>query len=250
MSPTPVLFLHGYTDSRRSWDPVLPYLPSDLEPIVPTQRGHGDAERPDSGYAVENFAADAVRLLDELEIASAPIVGHSMGAWVAERVAIDHPERVTGLLLEGAFAAPVANEVLTGFGEEVFALEDPVPPEFAREFQLGTLANPISPELLDTVVAESLKLPAWLWKELYRGFLEVDYIPELATVDTPALLVWGDQDAFVPRSDQDQLLRALANARLEVYEGTGHAVHWEQPERFAREVANFVRELAPVRTAA
>ena len=76
---------------------------------------------------------------------------------------------------------------------------------------------------------------------LFKGFLEVDHVEGLAQLAAPALLIWGEQDAFIPRAVQDELLGTLPDARLEVYEGVGHAVHWERPERFAREVAAFSR---------
>jgi non-heme chloroperoxidase len=121
---------------------------------------------------------------------------------------------------------------------------DPVPAEVAHEFQVSTLASPIAPEELDTFVAESLKLSAQAWRDLFLGFAELDQPAGAAEFAMPALLVWGDQDAFIPREVQDQLLETLPDARLEVYEGVGHAVHWEQPERFAAGIAAFSRYCA------
>jgi non-heme chloroperoxidase len=84
-----------------------------------------------------------------------------------------------------------------------------------------------------------MKLPAWLWRELFGGFLEIDLLPRLGSIEAPTLLVWGDRDEFITRADQDRLLGALPNSLLEVYEGIGHAVHWEVPQRFAAELAAF-----------
>jgi pimeloyl-ACP methyl ester carboxylesterase len=61
--------------------------------------------------------------------------------------------------------------------------------------------------------------------------------------DVPTLIVWGDQDELLPREDQLRLRAALPGSRLVVYEGAGHIVHWEQPERVARDIAAFVAEL-------
>ena len=95
----PVLFLHGYTDSWRSYSRVLGGLPAHVRAIVPTHRGHGDSDRPPCCYRVADFAADAVALLDALGVARATIVGHSMGSFVAQRIAADHPGRVDRLVL-------------------------------------------------------------------------------------------------------------------------------------------------------
>lgn len=93
-------------------------------------------------------------------------------------------------------------------------------------------------------VEESLKVPARVWREAFTAFPEVDHSAELRSLDLPVLLVYGDQDALIPRHEQDVLLDALPDARLEVYEGVGHALHWEQPRRFAADVAAFSRYCA------
>lgn len=97
-----MLFLHGYTDSWFSFSPTLERLPAGIRAIVPTQRGHGDSEKPGCCYQPADFAADVVALLDELGIERATIVGHSYGSFVAQRLAIDHAERVNALVLIGS----------------------------------------------------------------------------------------------------------------------------------------------------
>ena len=241
----PVVMLHGVTDSWRSFEPVLPHLPDDIRAIAVTQRGHGDAPKPDSGYLIEDLAGDVLDLMDELEIERAILVGHSMGSWVARQIAIDHPERVLGLVLAGAFQASLVGDPEVAATMKGLAdVPDPVPDEVARAFQLSTLASPIAPELLDTFVAESLKLPPQAWRELFLGFAELDQPDGAEELRMPALLVWGDRDAFIPRGVQDTLLETLPEARLEVYEGAGHALHWEQPDRFAADVGAFSRYCA------
>jgi pimeloyl-ACP methyl ester carboxylesterase len=238
----PVVMLHGVTDSWRSFEPVLPHLPDDIRAIAVTCRGHGDAPKPERGYLIEDLAGDVVGLLDELEIERAILVGHSMGSWVARQIAIDHPDRVLGLVLAGAFQASLAGDPEAAAAmRELADVPDPVPDEVARVFQVSTLASPIAPELLDTFVAESLKLPAQAWRELFLGFAELDQPDGAEELRMPALLVWGDRDAFIPREVQDELIETLPDARLRVYEGVGHAVHWERPKRFAADVAAFSR---------
>ena len=241
----PVVMLHGVTDSWRSFETVLPHLPDDLRAIAVTQRGHGDAPKPESSYLIEDLAGDVVELIAELELGPAIVVGHSMGSWVTQRIAVDHPERLLGVVLAGSFSAnPAADPEMVALAREMGAVQDPVPDQIAREFQESTVATPLAPELLDTFVNESLKVPARVWHDTFAGFAALDQSDELAGVETPALLVWGDQDAFIPREAQDELLESLGHARLEIYEGVGHALHWEQPERFAADVAEFSRYCA------
>lgn len=235
----PLLLLHGYTDSWRSFAPLLPHLPASIRAVAPSMRGHGDAGRPASGYRAADLAADIAGLMDALGLDSAVVLGHSMGSQVARRLAADRPGRVRGLVLVGAFASlhgnPVVRELWDG---AVSTLEDPVDPGFVRAFQESTVARPVPPALLDTAVAESLKVPARIWRAALQAQMEPGDAP--ARIEAPALLLWGDQDAIATRADQDALLAAMPRARLVVHAGAGHAPHWEEPARVAADVAAFV----------
>lgn len=240
----PVVLLHGITDSWHSFEPILPFLPPSIRAFALTQRGHGDADRPASGYRTRDFSADVVAFIDALGLDSVIVVGHSMGSTNAVRFALDNPERVRGLVLVGAFAAYGSNEGVVEFWNScVSKLSDPIPQELAREFQESTLARPIAPEFLNLVVQESLKAPAHVWRDAFAGLLEDDFTPDLAKIDAPTLCVWGDRDTFPQRADQDRFLAAIRNSRLLVYEGAGHALHWEEPARFAADLVAFVSEL-------
>jgi len=239
----PVILLHGYTDSWRSYERVLPHLPQSLRVLAVTQRGHGDSGKPDGEYESRVFARDVANFMDTLGIERAVIVGHSMGSTVAQRFAVDYPQRVRALVLEGAFFPRPANREVRKFLEDVSTLSDPIDPVFVRECQKSTLAQPVPPEFFDTVVGEAMKVPARVWRGALQPYLTMDFSTDLANIAVPTLLVWGDRDAFTGRSEQDELSRAITTSRLVVYEGAGHSPHWEEPERFAGQVASFVAGL-------
>ena len=98
----PVIFLHGYSDSWFSFSRVLPLLPSDVRGFALSLRGHGDSDRPATGYAMRDLAADVVAFMDAKRIVRATIVGHSMGSLVAQQVALAAPRRISGIMLIGA----------------------------------------------------------------------------------------------------------------------------------------------------
>jgi pimeloyl-ACP methyl ester carboxylesterase len=248
-SGIPVLLLHGVTDSWRSFEGVLQHLPASIRAFAVTQRGHGDASRPETGYRTRDFAADIGAFMDAVGLRSAVLVGHSMGATNAQRFAIDHPERTGGLLAVGSFASYRTNPVIAELCEStIAALTDPIDPAFVRDFQQSTVARPVPEALIDTAVRESLKVPARVWRAAFAGFLEDACAAELGKISAPTLLVWGDRDALVPRADQDLLLNSIAGARLIVYQGAGHAPHWEEPQRFARNVTAFAQACRTWRT--
>jgi pimeloyl-ACP methyl ester carboxylesterase len=236
----PVVLLHGFTDSWRSFEAVLAHLPDSIHAFAPSQRGHGDAKRRAPGYRTYDFAADVGAFMDALGLDSAVLVGHSMGATHAQRFAIDRPARARALVLLGTFASYRDNPVIAELWQSTIALmTEPVDPVFVREFQQSTVARPVPAALLDTAVRESLKVPAYVWRSAFAGFMEDACAGQFSRIEAPTLLVWGERDALVPRADQDKLLKAIRGSRLMVYRGAGHAPHWEEPERFARDLAAF-----------
>jgi pimeloyl-ACP methyl ester carboxylesterase len=239
-SGVPVLLLHGYTDSWRSFEPVLPYLPASMRTVALSQRGHGDADRPPASYVPREFAADLAAFMDVLDLGPAVIAGHSMGSLIAQRFALDYPERTLGLVLMGSFTTCRGNPAaLDLWDSAISTLEDPIDPEFVREFQESTVTRPVPRAFMEAIVQESLKVPARVWKAAIEALLDADFSGELARIAAPTLIVWGDQDAFFLRRDQDALAAAIPRSRLLVYEGMGHAFHWEEPERFAADLAAF-----------
>jgi non-heme chloroperoxidase len=151
---------------------------------------------------------------------------------------------VLGVVLAGAIGPVDANDVLTELIDAVQDFTDPVDEAFCREFQLSTLERHLPDGQLDLFVAESLKLPARVWRDVGLGFPRDGVYEDAAAIGVPALLVRGELDPIATGAEQEQLLEALPEGRLEVYEGSGHAVHWEQPERFAADVTAFTREVS------
>lgn len=243
-SGVPVLFLHGYTDSHRFFKPLLDHLPETLRALVPTQRGHGEASRPLHGYRPRDFAADAAAFLDALGVERAVVAGESSGGYVAQWLALEWPERVLGLAL---LSSPRDFLDKPGLGElrrAVSLLEDPVDPEFVREFVAGTVAETLAPELLEALVQEARRVPARVWRATLEGLIRAEVPTERGAIGLPALLVWGDRDTLVARADQEALLGAMPNAKLVVYAGAGHSVAYERPRRCASDVAAFALSAA------
>ena len=131
-------------------------------------------------------------------------------------------------------------------GEEMLArLEDPISPEFVREFVVGMIHHPVPEEFLERAVSESLKVPARVWRDYYEGvLLTVEDTARLGEIDVPTLILWGEQDTLLPREEQERRAAAIPNATLRVYPETGHLVHWVRPEWVVRDLEAFLKETA------
>ncbi|MFN0120265.1 MAG: alpha/beta fold hydrolase [Blastocatellia bacterium] len=240
----PVVLLHGYTDSLHSFDPVAPYLPPSWHVFAITLRGHGDSSRPARGYTPRDFAADIAAFLDTRKIGRAVIVGHSMGGMIAQQFALDYPARTAALALVATMATLRGNESVREFWQSTIApLRDPVDADMARGFQQSTLHQPIPPAFLDLAVRESLKVPARVWRDTLAALMETDFTGALGQIRAPALIIRGDRDTYFSRREQEALAAGIRGARLVVWPEAGHALHWEQPRRFADELIAFIQPL-------
>jgi non-heme chloroperoxidase len=211
----PIVFLHAYVDSWYWFSRVLPLLSPAYHAFAPDQRGHGDSDKPECCYTVDDFAADVDAFMDAVRIDEATLVGHSSGGLIAQRVALSHPHRVSRLVLIGSPTTLVNNEALMELGEEMLVLEDPIPPGFVREFVESTIYHPVPEELT------------------------VDDTARLGEIQAPTLILWGERDALLPREEQERRAAAIPDATLRVYPDTGHAVAGERPEWVARDLEAF-----------
>jgi len=239
----PVLLLHGNTDSWRAWELLLPHLPPSIRAFAISQRGHGDSARPDHGYTMAGFAGDVSAFMDALAIDAAVVVGHSSHGLVAQRFAIDEPERTLGLVSISAPATVRDKQGIRDLVTELAAVTDPLDPNYVREFQAGTFTLPISEAFVEAVLSETLKVPAHVWRASFEGLLDEDVSPQRHRIRLPTLLLWGDEDPLVGRAEQEAMLAQIAHAALVVYPGVGHSPQWEVPERVARDLAAFVGDL-------
>jgi non-heme chloroperoxidase len=241
-----ILFLHAYVDSWYSYSRVLPLLSTEYHAFAPDQRGHGNSEKPDCCYTADDYAADVAAFIDAVRVEKATLVGDSSGGLIAQRVALDQPHRVSRLVLIGSPTTLLNNETVGELGKEILALEDPIAPEFVREFVSSTIQNAVPEEFLAGAVSESLKVPARVWREYYEGVvLTVDDTARLGEIDAPTLILSGEQDAILPRDEQEWRAAEIPNATLRTYPETGHLAHWVRPEWVARDLETFMKNTRP-----
>jgi pimeloyl-ACP methyl ester carboxylesterase len=243
ISGTPVIFLHGITDSWHSFEKVMPYLPKTIHAFAITQRGHGNSSKPSSGYHPKDFASDNAAFIGLNNLDPVIIVGHSMGGVVAQQFALDYPQLIKALVVIDSDASFGDNPGMSEFVGEVAKLTDPVSYKFADDFQRATINKPVDSGFYKMAVSESLKVPASIWKAAFAGLIDIDYTSQLKSIGRPTLIFWGEKDSFCFIDDQEVFLNEIKNIRIIKYENTGHALHWEEPQRFAADLVAFVNHV-------
>jgi pimeloyl-ACP methyl ester carboxylesterase len=237
----PVLLLHSWTASRRSFATVLPLLSRRVRTIAVDLRGHGDADKPSTAYDLVTLAVDVVAVLDALELPLAVLVGASSGGYVAQQVAVDAPDRVAGLVLAGA---PRDLRGRAPFADELARISDPVDPTWVRTFTAGfTDLDRLPAWYVDLMVDDALRLPASIWMATLRGLTSAVPPTDIGVIDVPTLVISGGRDELLGREQTAALVSAVPGAQWIEYPDTGHLVLEEQPSRLAADVLNFIDEL-------
>lgn len=241
-SPT-FLFLHGLTDSWHSFDEVMKRVPATYHVIALTQRGHGLSDKPATGYSVSNFAADAASVVRSLKAGPVIVVGHSMGGMVAQQFAQQFPELTRALVIVSSFSTLQGREDISEFQKAVNSLKDPIDRGFIEEFQRSTILQTFDSAYFNLLCNESQKVPANVWKATLEALVKADIDKNLHLIKVPALICWGEKDGYCLKEDQELMKKKINKSSLKVYENTGHAIHWEKPAEFTRDLLRFADEL-------
>lgn len=249
----PLVLLHGLTGSSENWREHISFLERYFSLVAIDFLGHGksDAPRDALRYRMEWCVADLQEIFDELEIASAHLLGYSMGGRVALHFANAYPERVKTLILESAspglkhsheratraardaeLAERIEREGLENFVEEwtnlpLFATQARLPETTRAALKQQRLQNNAQ-GLANSLRGLSVGVQASLWNVL-------------PVIRIPTLLIAGQLDEKFSEIAA-QMARAMPNAKLEIVADAGHAVHLEQPNIFDELVRDFVQE--------
>jgi len=169
-----IVLLHGAGDSWHSYDRVFPLIPRKYLVYAITLRGHGLSDHPESGFSSADFAGDILDFLEQKQIHHATLVGHSLGSFVAQKVAeldTDHLDRLVligsgpGARKTTGGSEPGAASVMSAFS----SLTDPIPYTFARDFQASTIYYPVPAQNFEVWVAEAQRVPASTWHGWHKG---------------------------------------------------------------------------------
>jgi rifampin ADP-ribosylating transferase len=190
---------------------------------------------------VADFAADVEAFMAAMGLRSAVLLGSSSGGYVAQQVALGIPHRVTGLVLVGS---PRSLQGRPPFADEVDRLTDPVDRAWVESsLEWFPRFHDVPDWYIKDRVDDGARMPAHVWRQALAGLITARPPTETGTITVPTLIIWGARDELLTWEDERALASAIPASRLVVYEDTGHLVLWEQPERVASDLADFVESL-------
>lgn len=240
----PLLLLTGLGYAIWSWQRQLPDWSQRFRCIAVENRGTGRSPKPPGPYSIEQLADDAAEALDGRR---AHVAGFSMGGYIAQTLAVRHPELVERLVLictatGGPGFRPTPAETTATW--EAHAGRPPQ--EFARatmplSFRPGWVDE--HPDEFEALLADRLEhpTPPECWRAQYDACLDwAARVTPVEQIEAPTLVVHGDADRVVPYENGVELARRIPGSRFERLDGGGHLLFLESPERFNPLVAEFL----------
>jgi len=269
-APT-VLFVHGFSFDMTGWYFQWRRFSERYRCVLYDQRGHGRSGPPaDGDFSVQALGRD-LRAVLEAETPKGPavLIGHSMGGIAIMSMAEQFPEdlgtRVSGVVLANTAAGEVLKEALAGLGVRLGAVvaggaarlagnPHAVARIRARAFSgesnlayaIGRLTNfgaDASPALVEHVVGIAARTPPEVWSDLFVSLLEMDLRHALEHIRVPALVLAGDVDRLTPPAGALAIKRALPDARMVVFKGSGHCTMLERHDQWNQVVLPFVDDV-------
>ena len=236
-----LLFIHGWQASSDVWEPLREALADRYRTIAIDVRGFGRSNAAPGPYAVETFANDRSDLFAWLDLDPLVVVGHSMGAAIAQRFAIDRPDAVEALVL--ATPVPAGGAAFSPKLEAMFrATAGDV--ANANAWLAKLTYREQSPAVVALLRAGAAATRAPVALESFESWAHLEFEDEAATIATPTLAIAGGEDRpMTPAYVRERVVDVIPGARLAIVADAGHLVQLERPERVAALVAEFVDAL-------
>jgi non-heme chloroperoxidase len=250
----PVVFIHGMWLTSRFFCKQRTGLRDRYRVIVPDLRSHGRSETVPQGNTVPMQTRDLHALIHALDLHDVVLVGWSSGAFCIWQYLVDHgSDDIAGIVIVDEAPTDFAWPDWELGGQDIHGLVGML--ETVQTGHEAMVRNMLVPHLfrsepsaedVDWMVQEITMIPPTVAAAVAFDELTRDYRPMLADIDVPTLLCFGRHDQFVAPANGELLLGAIPDARLVMFEDSGHAPFWDEPERFDAELDGFIRSLRGV----
>jgi pimeloyl-ACP methyl ester carboxylesterase len=245
-----VVLVHGLGVGRWGWEPVADRLARRFRVVTVDNRGIGASDAPTGSYSTRAMAEDVVSVMDDAGVASAGVVGTSLGGMIAQELALAHPERVDRLVLVatipgGRLTAPMP--LKTAY------LLTWAPLRRSEQRLRGFVEHNLGPETLRRRARVVRRLMALkqshpqteqAWRAQATAGVLFDPLGRQRRITQPTLILQGTADQVVNPVNAELLAELIPDARVRYFDGAGHLLCWDAPRRFARVLSGFLTDRA------
>jgi pimeloyl-ACP methyl ester carboxylesterase len=235
---SPVVLIHGLGGRAEDWSNMAPFLAkAGYRVYTPDLLGYGQSDEPQAEtYSIATQAKIVDGFFDAVGLKQADVGGWSMGGWIAQKFAADHPEKVRRLTLMDSAGLRIPPD----WDIRLFT---PSTPDDIRQLEALLMPNP--PNLPSFVTADILRTSAesrWVVKRSLNAMLSGEDVTdaELPGLKMPVLLLWGGQDQITPLKEARAMHALIPDSRLEIVPNCGHLAPDQCAKDFGPRVVQFL----------
>jgi pimeloyl-ACP methyl ester carboxylesterase len=243
-SGAPIVLVHGLGGRAEDWVNLAPFLEkAGYRVYTPDLLGFGQSEEPsDASYSISDQAKVVVEFFDAMGLKQTDLAGWSMGGWIAQKVAVDHPERIRRLVLLDSAGLRLPPDWDT-------RLFTPVTPDELN--QLDALLMPHPPTLPGFLTMDILRTSAhssWVVKRALASMLTATDVTDsqLPSLKMPVLILWGNLDRITPLSEGRAIHALIPQSRLGIAPGCGHLAPEQCTSLYGPELVRFLEANPPL----
>lgn len=235
----PILILHGWGGSSDSWKAVQVGLAQHgYRVIVPDLPGFGKTPAPLSAWGLQRYLSFVYEFVEKLSLSSFFLVGHSFGGRIAVKFAAQYPNLLKGLVLVDSAGIPSKPSLKTKLVKRFVKIG-----KIALSPRIFSWMRERAKILLYVVLRNSDYAKAkGIMKETMKEILKEDISPDLPSIKTPTLILWGEKDQVTPVGNAYVFQKNILHAQLKVFPRVGHSPHLKIPEECSNAITDFLKQ--------
>lgn len=233
-----VIFVHGWGASHESWQPQVLEFAKKYRVITIDLRGHGDSDKPYSGYSYEDHCNDINSLIDQLKLVKPTLLGWSYGGSIATYYSAHYSDKLAKLILLGPATPKYTKTEDWPHGNSPEDAEHFLQQELNNWFEFRKMLveaqfyKKMPEQLTQWFLYLCMKTPPWAGYESLKRLIESDFRLLLPKITVPTYIINGEHDNFIPETWVKYLEEHIPNAKLTVLSDVGHAPQWEDTRQF------------------
>lgn len=242
----PIVMINGLGAAAQDWGPLEDLLAQRARVITFDNRGAGRSLAPARPFSLERMAQDTVAVFEAYGLASASLIGHSMGGMIAQLVALARPDLVERLVLIATHSGPRSAVPSTPEARAAMFPQEKLPREelVRRQFMVYVASHFLKHrrDEFERMMATRLAnlIPLEMWQLQLQAVLGSERAEAIRSIRAPTLILHGRADTLIPFANGEMLRDLIPGARLVALEDCGHIVNWEKPTEAAAAIGCFL----------